>query len=64
MMNNPINLNNKEEEIISIEKNNISMLILCRSLYILKKKFEKNKEIINKIYLKYQKENNNNNILK
>ena len=61
MMNNPINLNNKEEEIISIEKNNISMLILCRSLYILKKKFEKNKEIINKIYLKYQDDKNNNN---
>ena len=61
MINNSNNLNNKEEEIISIEKNNINMLILCRSLYILKKKFEKNKDIINKIYLKYQNENNNNN---
>ncbi len=63
MINNSNNLNNKEEEIISIEKNNINMLILCRSLYILKKKFEKNKDIINKIYLKYQNENNNNNNL-
>ena len=61
MINNSNNQNNKEEEIISIEKNNINMLILCRSLYILKKKFEKNKDIINKIYLKYQNENNNNN---
>ena len=63
MINNSNNLNNKEEEIISIEKNNINMLILCRSLYILKKKFEKNKDTINKIYLKYQNENNNNNNL-
>ena len=61
MINNSNNQYNKEEEIISIEKNNINMLILCRSLYILKKKFEKNKDIINKIYLKYQNDNNNNN---
>ena len=49
------NINN--EEILNMELKNIQMLILQRSLYILKKKFEMNKKALEIIYQKYKNEN-------
>ena len=50
------NSNNKEQ-ILNMELKNIQMLILQRSLYILKKKFEINKKPLDIIYQKYRDEN-------
>ena len=52
---NPPNIN--QEEILSMELKNVQMLILQRSLYILKKKFEINKKELQIIYQKYRDEN-------
>ena len=49
------NINN--EELLNMELKNIQMLILQRSLYILKKKFEMNKKALEIIYQKYKNEN-------
>ena len=46
-----------------IEKSNLNLKILHRSLFILKKKFEIYKEQINKIYLEYNQKEINNPIL-
>ena len=46
----------KKEDILDIELTNIQMLILQRSLYILKKKFEINKKELELIYQKYKDE--------
>ena len=43
-------INNKEIDLCEEQKKSIEALILYRSLYILKKKFESRKEIIRKIY--------------
>ena len=45
------------EQILNMELKNIQMLILQRSLYILKKKFEMNKKPLEIIYQKYRDEN-------
>ena len=50
------NNTNKKEEIYDMELNNIQMLILHRSLYILKRKFEINKKELEIIYQKYKDE--------
>ena len=49
--------NTEREEKLNIELKNIQMLILQRSLYILKKKFEINKRELQIIYQKYRDEN-------
>ena len=46
-----------KEEILDMELKNIQMLILHRSLYILKNKFEINKKEIEIIYQKYRDDN-------
>ena len=46
-----------KEEILDMELKNIQMLILHRSLFILKKKFEINKKELDIIYQKYRDEN-------
>ena len=46
-----------QDNIIDIEQNNIHMLILQRSLYIMKKRFEQNKSEIMSIYEKYKDQN-------
>ena len=46
----------KKEDILDMELTNIQMLILQRSLYILKKKFEINKKELEIIYKKYKDE--------
>ena len=46
--------NKSQENLIEIELKNIHMLILQRSLYILKKKFEQNKKDIELVYEKYK----------
>ena len=48
-----INNKNKYEKIISNMKDSIQSMILFRSLYLIKKKFEIYKSNINKIYIKY-----------
>ena len=48
--------NNSNEELLNMELKNIQMLILQRSLYILKKKFEINKKPLEIIYQKYKNE--------
>ena len=48
----------KKEDILDIELSNVQMLILQRSLYILKKKFEINKKELELIYQKYKDEDN------
>ena len=48
-----INKNNKYEKIISNMEESIESMILFRSLYLIKKKFEIYKSNINKIYLDY-----------
>ena len=53
------NQNNKiqnQEELLDMELKNIQMLILQRSLYILKKKFKKNKKELEIIFQKYKDE--------
>ena len=53
------NQNNKiqnQEELLDMELKNIQMLILQRSLYILKKKFEMNKKELEIIFQKYKDE--------
>ena len=54
-----VSKNSNEEQILSIELKNTKMLILQRSLYILKKKFEINKKPLEIIYQKYKDENYN-----
>ena len=49
--------NKNTEKLIDIELKNIHMLILQRSLYILKRKFELNKKPLEIIYQKYKDEN-------
>ena len=49
--------NNNKEQMLSMELKNIQMLILQRSLFILKKKFEINKKPLEVIYQKYKDEN-------
>ena len=51
------NKNTEKEKLVDIELKNIHMLILQRSLYILKKKFEMNKKPLEIIYQKYRDEN-------
>ena len=51
------NQNINTEEKLNIELTNIQMLILQRSLYILKRKFEINKRELQIIYQKYRDEN-------
>ena len=46
-----------KEQILNMELKNIQMLILQRSLYILKKKFEINKKPLEIVYQKYKDEN-------
>ena len=46
-----------KEQILNMELKNIQMLILQRSLFILKKKFETNKKALEIIYQKYKDEN-------
>ena len=48
------NKNTEKEKLVDIELKNIHMLILQRSLYILKKKFEMNKKLLEIIYQKYR----------
>ena len=48
-----INNKNKYEKIISNMKDSIQSMILFRSLYLIKKKFEIYKTNINKIYIEY-----------
>ena len=69
--NNNININNNnnelnisgssndksQENLIEIELKNIHMLILQRSLYIMKKRFEKNKKEVELVYEKYKDKN-------
>ena len=50
------NIQNKDEA-LDMELSNVQMLILHRSLYILKKKFEMNKKELEIIYQKYRDEN-------
>ena len=45
-----MSLNDEKENINLMERKNIDMLVLYRSLYILKKKFELYKPQINQIY--------------
>ena len=52
-----ISKNSNNEQILDMELKNIKMLILQRSLYILKKKFELNKKTLEIIYQKYKDEN-------
>ena len=52
-----ISKNKNKEQIYNMELKNIQMLILQRSLYILKKKFEINKKTLEIIYQKYKDEN-------
>ena len=52
-----ISKNSNNEQILDMELKNIKMLILQRSLYILKKKFEINKKTLEIIYQKYKDEN-------
>jgi hypothetical protein len=49
--------NSNKEQMLNMELKNIQMLILQRSLYILKKKFEINKKPLEIIYQKYKDEN-------
>ena len=53
--------NKSNEELLNMELKNIQMLILQRSLFILKKKFEINKKPLEVIYQKYKDENYSNN---
>ena len=59
-----ININNinntKEIDLCEEQKKSIEALILYRSLYILKKKFESRKEIIRKIYNSFNLDSNSN----
>ena len=52
-----VSKSNNKEQILNMELKNIQMLILQRSLYILKKKFEINKKPLEIIYQKYKDEN-------
>ena len=52
-----VSKNSNKEQILNMELKNIQMLILQRSLYILKKKFEINKKPLEIIYQKYKDEN-------
>ena len=52
------NINNSQKNIIKIKSDSIHLELLYRSLYILKKKFEKFKKEIKSIYLKYYPEKN------
>ena len=54
-----MSLNNEKENINLMERKNIDMLILYRSLYILKKKFELYKSQINQIYQDNKKKSTN-----
>ena len=49
--------NSNKEQMLNMELKNIQMLILQRSLFILKKKFEINKKPLEVIYQKYKDEN-------
>ena len=51
------NSNQNKEEKLEMEFKNVQMLILQRSLYILKKKFEINKKELEIIYQKYRDDN-------
>ena len=51
------NSNQNHQEILAIEKKNNQMLILERSLYILKKKFEIHKKELEIVYEKYRHKN-------
>ena len=53
-------INNKEIDLCEEQKKSIEALILYRSLYILKKKFESRKEIIRKIYNSFNLDTNAN----
>ena len=52
-----VSKNSNKEQILNMELKNIQMLILQRSLFILKKKFEINKKPLDIIYQKYKDEN-------
>jgi len=54
-----MSLNNEKENINLMERKNIDMLILYRSLYILKKKFELYKPQINQIYQENKQKSSN-----
>ena len=59
--NNELNIsgssNDKSQDLVEIEQKNIHMLILQRSLFIMKKRFEQNKRDIVLIYEKYKDQN-------
>ena len=59
--NNELNIsgssNDKSQDLVEIEQKNIHMLILQRSLFIMKKRFEQNKRDIILIYEKYKDQN-------
>ncbi len=54
-----MSLNDEKENINLMERKNIDMLVLYRSLYILKKKFELYKPQINQIYQENKKKSSN-----
>ena len=54
-----MSISKEQENIIDVERKNILMLILYRSLYILKKKFELYKPQINQIYQENKKKSSN-----